>query len=136
MKSWTLFWRSCEQWTISAALISVKSQKWIFPGWSIYDLAKEEYASIRLKGEPVYVSYFHGRNYCAGPNGFCYWDNEKRLCIVDMEGWVNCIAEKGEIKSKDYSPLPTNVWEIYVNNKYSCTLYDGSLKTIELMVPN
>lgn len=103
----------------------------------IYDLETDEWTTIAYKGEDAKGYYLHDRNYSAAPDGLCFWASDKKcLCLIDLEGRLHRVVEKGNIKSTDYSSLPYDEKEIYVNSKYSCAFYENSLKAIELMMPN
>ena len=103
----------------------------------IKDLLTGDISTVNVRGNGSGDINHSSYSTCAAPDGCCFWDNrDNNLCLIDLEGRLHIIAKKGRIKTKDFSPLPDNIWHMYVSNKYSCAIYDNSQKSILLMAPD
>lgn len=70
---------------------------------------------------------------CAGPDGLYFWENREGVSAIDVEGYRHQIAQADKIECVDFSPLPSNVWDVKVNMDGTCALYDNTSNSIRII---
>ena len=94
-------------------------------------------APIQSMGSGKEVSVQGGipnhQHLCAGPDRVYFWTKNEGLYYIDQEGWQHCAVEADIIECQDFQALPDNIWDMRVNQKGTCVLYDNSTKSIRIL---
>ena len=75
----------------------------------------------------------NANNYCGSSDGIYYWNDRYGLFRIDEEGWLHLEVAVEDIECVDYKPFPYTIWDIRVNEKGTCAMYDNPAHTIRIL---